>query len=98
MHLNILKWLHETGCPIPRNRQFFVNTAAYAGRLDILEWGLSIGCVTTCLAAVQRGNYDLGWWIRSHEAPWDICTVNVLILKENFKMLKEVIDRKCPYG
>jgi hypothetical protein len=39
--MNIIKWLHESGCPLT---EMATNSAAFYGKLDILQYLVELGC------------------------------------------------------
>jgi hypothetical protein len=70
-HLEVLKWLHSTGCPWDSST---CDAAAVGGSLGMLSWLHKMGCpsnAATCCAAACGGHLEVLKWLHNTGCPWD---------------------------
>ena len=100
-----VKWFVEKDPSV--NLEQVMETAAPAGALDILEWGLENGLSFSpeCMAAaVCQGTLETMKWLRSRGCPWNFkayqCAAHSQVGKKADRIAKvEWLDQgKCPYG
>ena len=71
IHLDVLKFAHENGCPWDRKT---CEMAACRGHLDVLKYAHENGCpwdVWTLEHAVRHGHLDVLKYLRENGCPWN---------------------------
>ena len=91
-HLDVLKYLHEKGCPCD---EWTCEGAAKGGHLDVLEYLHENGCPLNercCKGAAKGGHLVTLQWLRSEGCPWAAGTWRVAANSTR----EWLIENDCP--
>jgi hypothetical protein len=94
--LEVLKWLHNTGCPCDSAT---CRAAAGGGYLEVLKWLHHQGCpwdAATCYAAATGGHLEVLKWLHNTGCPWDSETCYAAATFGHLEMLKWLRNQGCP--
>ena len=95
-HLEVLKWLHNTGCPW--NESCYA--AAAGGHLEVVNWLHSTGCTWnewTCYAAAAGGHLEVVKWLHNAGCPWDSATCGAAASGGHLATLQWTREHGCPW-
>jgi hypothetical protein len=96
-HLEVLKWLHYTGCPRYPDT---CAEAALGGHLEVLKWLHSTGCpwtTGTFSAAAFGGHLEVLNWLHRSGCPcWDGITCCAAARGGHLEALKWLHNAGCP--
>ena len=94
--LDVLKYLHENGCPWDEDTCYL---AACAGNLDVLKYARENGCpwdARTCSGAAEGGHLDVLEYAHAQGCPWDEPTSREAAAAGHLDVLKYAQKRGCP--
>ena len=97
-HLEVLKWLHNTGCPIGT---ITCRAAAEGGQLEVLKWLHSTGCPldsNTSYAAAEWEHLELLKWLHNTGCSWDSTTCTVAAIRGHLATLQWAREHHCPWN
>jgi hypothetical protein len=96
-HLEVLKWLHSTGCPFDTTT---CCAAATGGHLKVLKWPHDTGCPwdsLTCRAAAAGGYLEVLKWLHSTGCRFDTATCAAAAFGGHLELLKWLRSTGCPW-
>jgi len=91
-NLNIVKYLHEYGCPW--------DSSVYSGNLEIMEYAYEEGCPFTeyvCDFVAQRGDMKALEFLREHGCPWWSNAVTEAYDANEFETVLYLREHGCPW-
>jgi len=97
-HMHVLRWAHANGCTISASLTY--KYAAGSGRMEVLEWLLSIGLradANACAAAAASGHLHVLRWLREHDCPWSHRTCTAAAGNGHLGVLKWARAHDCPW-
>jgi len=97
-HLEVLKYLHEKGCPWDR---WTCAKAALGGHLEVLKYAHEKGCPWdrwTCTYAAEYGHLEVLKYAHEHGCPWDEETCKWAARKGHLEVLKYAHANGCPWN
>ena len=95
--MDVLKYLHENGCPWD---EWTCRAAANGGHLAALKFARQNGCPwdkRTCERAAAGGHLDVLEYAHKSGCPWDQETPYYAALNDHFDLMKWAITRGCPW-
>jgi hypothetical protein len=98
--LQILKWMHNQGCP---NSCRTLGVAASWRDTNVLEWLLDIQCPSnerTFEFAIEANcTFENLVWLRSHGCPWDVSALNAAMKHvDSLVLVQYLLEEKCPWS
>ena len=97
-HLDVLKYLHENGCPWDKST---CERAAIGGHLNVLKYAHENGCPwdeETCRNAAWGGHLDVLKYAHENGCPWDERTCLWAALRGHLNVLKYAHENGCPWN
>ena len=97
-NLDVLKCLHEDGCPWDA---WTCRMAAEGGHFDMLKYAHENGCPWdeyTCECAAKGGHFDMLKYAHENGCPWDKETCEWAAWGGHLDMLKYARENGCPWG
>jgi hypothetical protein len=95
-HLQLLKWLHEQGCPWDEDT--FDAAVRYGGNVEMLEWLYKKNSLWMrgwhCSLGAISGNMDVLKWLHGRKFLWGIDTFDIAIEKGNLEMVNWLHEQK----
>ena len=96
-NLEVLEWLHNTGCPWVDE---ITCAAATGGHLKVLKWLHNHGCPWdrwTCAYAAGSGHLRMLQWARQHNCPWTWATPAFAAEGGHLAVLQWAREHGCPW-
>ena len=96
-NLEMLKYLHENGCPWDK---YTCSRAAEYEYLEILKYLHENGCPwdeDTCSYAAEYGYFELLKYAHENGCPWSVATFAGGIISENLEILEYLRENGCPW-
>ena len=96
-HLEVLQWLHSTGCPFDT---VTCAAAAAGGHLKVLKWLHSTGCPwdsETSYCAAAGGYLEVLKWLHNTRCLWDEDTCFAAAEGGHLEALKWLHNTGCPW-
>ena len=79
----------------------FVDISIKCGYLNLVQWGISIGCYLnrsmTCSLAAKGGHLNILKWARENGCDWDSCTCSFAAKGGHFDTLKWARANGCDW-
>jgi len=105
-HLHVLQWMSKQEFWIgPFVNANICSNAAAAGRLDIIQWAISLNppCPwhpSTPASAARNGDLEMLKWLRSHRCPWDSNTCHNAAMSGRLDILQwcRSFTPPCPWS
>ena len=95
--LDVLRYLHEKGCPWNEDT---CGGAAQGGHLTVLQWAREHGCPwneTTCVRSAWKGHLDVLQWGRANGCPWNEDTCWCAAQGGHLHVLQWAHENGCPW-
>ena len=96
-HLDMLKYLHENGCPWDQQS---CQRAAFNGHLDVLKYLHENGCdwnQSVCCAAAIGGHLDVIKYLHLNGCPWDQSAYDCAAMGGHLHVLQYLHENGCPW-
>ena len=98
-HLEVLKWLHNTGCPCDT---YTCRAAASGGYLEVLNWLHNQGCPwdewNVCHAAAAGGNLEVLTWLHNSGCAWGSATCTGAACGGHLTTLQWAREHHCAWN
>lgn len=97
-HLDIVKYLHEIGCPW-NNHTYYC--AVTGGNLEIIKYLHENDCPwseSTCSNAVYHGHMEILKYLHDNGCPWDKNSCSFAAMKGHLNILQYLHENGCPWN
>ena len=90
----------EIGFSRGNSKKRIYEIAAGSGRLEVLKWARSQGCLWNmwaCVFAAGNGHLEVLQWLRSQGCPWDSRVCSFAARYGHLEVLRWAIENGCPW-